>query len=75
MRLMALWQEWEIAAAERTMSNWWLSHCDPHLASLMSRDNGPFMACTEKEHRPLNALPLAPKNPRMWQGTVFEAQG
>jgi hypothetical protein len=28
----------------------------------MSRDNGPFMACTEKEHRPLGPLPLAPRN-------------
>lgn len=72
MRLMAMWQEWEMAIAEGTMSNWWLSHCDPHLAVLMSRDNGPFMACTEKEHRPLKPLPLAPRNPQVWQGTPFE---
>lgn len=74
MRLMAVWQEWEIAVAEGTMSNWWLSHCDPHLSVLMSRDNGPFMACTEKEHRPLKPLPLAPRNPQVWQGTPFERQ-
>lgn len=75
MRLMAMWQEWEIAVADGTMSNWWLSHCDPHLAVLMSRDNGPFMACTEKEHRPLKPLPLAPRNPRIWQDTAFAHPG
>ncbi len=60
MRLMSLWKEWERARSEGTMSNWWLDHCDPHLAVLMSRDNGPFMACTEKEHRPLGPLPVVP---------------
>jgi Domain of unknown function (DUF4913) len=71
MRLMAMWEEWEHAVEEGTMSNWWLDHCDPHMAVLMSRDNGPFMACTEKEHRPLGPLPLAPRNPQMWRNSVF----
>jgi Domain of unknown function (DUF4913) len=71
MRLMAMWEEWERAVAEGTMSHWWLDHCDPHMAVLMSRDNGPFMACTEKEHRQLGPLPLAPRNPQLWQDTVF----
>jgi Domain of unknown function (DUF4913) len=71
MRLMAMWEEWERAVEEGTMSHWWLDHCDPHMAVLMSRDNGPFMACTEKEHRPLGPLPLAPRNPQLWRDTVF----
>ena len=71
IRLMAMWQEWESAVADGGMSNWWLYHCDPHMAVLMSRDNGPFMACTEKEHRPLNALPLSPADPEAWKGTPF----
>jgi hypothetical protein len=60
MRLTAMWEEWTRARQEGTLSNWWLDHCDPHMAVLMSRDNGPFMACTEKEHRPLGPLPVAP---------------
>jgi hypothetical protein len=75
MRLMAMWEEWERAVDEGTMSNWWLDHCDPHMAVLMSRDNGPFMACTEKEHRPLSPLPLAPRNPQLWRDTVFTDGG
>lgn len=75
MRLMAMWEEWERAVEDSTMSNWWLDHCDPHMAVLMSRDNGPFMACTEKEHRPLGPLPLAPRNPQMWRNTVFTDPG
>ncbi len=71
MRLMAMWEEWERAVAEGMMSHWWLDHCDPHMAVLMSRDNGPFMACTEKEHRTLGPLPLAPRNPDLWRDTVF----
>jgi hypothetical protein len=71
MRLMAMWEEWERAVEDGTMSHWWLDHCDPHMAVLMSRDNGPFMACTEKEHRPLGPLPLAPRNPQLWRDTVF----
>jgi Domain of unknown function (DUF4913) len=65
MRLTALWEEWERARDEGTTSHWWLDHCDPHMAVLMSRDNGPFMSCTEKEHRPLGPLPLAPRIPQL----------
>jgi hypothetical protein len=71
MRLTAMWDEWERAVEEGTMSNWWLCHCDPHMAVLMSRDNGPFMACTEKEHRPLGPLPVAARNPPLGEGTVY----
>ena len=69
MRLMAMWEEWERAVDEGTMSNWWLDHCDPHMAVLMSRDDGPFMACTEKEHRALGPLPLARRNHQLWPDT------
>jgi hypothetical protein len=71
MRLTAIWEEWERAVKAGMMSHWWLDHCDPHMAVLMSRDNGPFMACTEKEHRPLSPLPMAPRNPQLWRDTVF----
>ncbi len=71
MRLTAMWEEWERAREEGTTSHWWLDHCDPHLAVLMSRDNGPFMACTEREHRPLGPLPLGPRNPQACRDTVF----
>jgi Domain of unknown function (DUF4913) len=71
MRLMAIWEEWERAVEEGTMSNWWLDHCDPHMAVLMSRDNGPFMGCTEKEHRPLSSLPLASRDARLGRDTAF----
>jgi len=69
MRLMAMREEWERAVEEGTMSNWWLDHCDPHMAVLMSRDDGPFMACTEKEHRALGPLPLARRYPQLWPDT------
>lgn len=75
MRLMAMWEEWERAVEEGSTSNWWLDHCDPHMAVLMSRDNGPFMACTEKEHRPLGPLPLAPRNPQLWRDVVATDAG
>ncbi|MFI9724540.1 DUF4913 domain-containing protein [Streptomyces sp. NPDC052396] len=70
-RLNAMWQEWEKAVAEGTMSNWWLYHCDPHLSVLMSKDSGPFMACKPGEHRQLDSLPLADSDPLLWLGSAF----
>ncbi|MEV4440929.1 DUF4913 domain-containing protein [Streptomyces sp. NPDC049577] len=70
-RLNAMWQEWEKAVAESTMSNWWLYHCDPQLAVLMSKDSGPFMACKPGEHRALEPLPLADSDPDLWLGSAF----
>ncbi|MGW3200115.1 DUF4913 domain-containing protein [Streptomyces sp. NPDC001118] len=70
-RLNAMWQEWEKAVAEGTMSSWWLYHCDPHLNILMSKDSGPFMACKPDEHRQLEPLPLADSDPGLWLGTAF----
>jgi hypothetical protein len=70
-RLNAMWQEWEKAVVEGTMSNWWLYHCDPHLNVLMSKDNGPFMACKPDEHRALEPLSLADSDPSLWIGSAF----
>jgi hypothetical protein len=70
-RLNAMWQEWEKAVVEGTMSNWWLYHCDPHLNVLMSKDNGPFMACKPDEHRALEPLLLADSDPMLWLGSAF----
>ncbi|MGW1807155.1 DUF4913 domain-containing protein [Streptomyces sp. NPDC002078] len=70
-RLNAMWQEWEKAVVEGTMSGWWLYHCDPHLNILMSKDHGPFMACKPDEHRQLEPLPLADSDPSLWLGTAF----
>ncbi|MFI9311130.1 DUF4913 domain-containing protein [Streptomyces triculaminicus] len=70
-RLNAMWQEWEKAVVEGTMSNWWLYHCDPQLAVLMSKDAGPFMACKPGEHRQLDPLPLAESDPLLWLSSAF----
>lgn len=78
-RLNAVWDEWEKARAEGTMSNWWNYHCDPALDRLMSRDNGPFMACRADgegaRHTRLDALPCEPSDPRLWQGAAFSEPG
>lgn len=74
-RLNAMWDEWEKARVEGTMSQWWIYHCDPHLAVLMSRDNGPFMACRAdgeaSRHTRLDPLPCAASDPRLWGGAAF----
>lgn len=74
-RLNALWDEWEKARVEGTMSSWWIYHCDPHLAVLTSRDNGPFMSCRADEqvtrHTRLDPLPCAPSDPDLWRGAAF----
>lgn len=43
-RFYALWQEWESARAESTMSAWWRDHFEPHWQQLTS-ENGPFRDC------------------------------
>lgn len=72
-RLNVLWQEWEKAVKEHSLSNWWLYHCDPHMNVLMSRDNGPFMACKPDEHRPkgAGALPFGEVDETLLAGTAF----
>ena len=58
-RLMALWYSWEHYRYEGPtgLSDWLLHHADPHMAVLMSKDNGPFMACTPARHSAQAALP------------------
>jgi hypothetical protein len=70
-RLNALWQEWEQARLDGTMSTWWLHHADPHLDRLMSKDNGPFMACRFDKHTELDPLPTAASDPQLWLGTAY----
>jgi hypothetical protein len=64
-RLNALWHEWEQARIDGAMSVWWLHHADPHLDRLLSRDNGPFMACKSEppKHTPLDPLPIEVSDP------------
>lgn len=67
-RLEALWRAWEILRLEPTlgMSVWWLHHADPHLAVLLSRDSGPFSACTPDRHVELDLLPTVEAPPDHW---------
>ena len=72
-RLNALWQEWEKARLDGTLSAWWIYHAGPHLDALMSRDSGPFMSCRPSEdgHTDLDPLPCAPSDSKMWQGSAY----
>jgi Domain of unknown function (DUF4913) len=70
-RLTVLWDEFERARNNQSMSDWWLHHLDPHLAVLMSKDNGPFMACKPNEHRDVEALPIGGPDPRLFRGSAF----
>ncbi|WP_232778379.1 DUF4913 domain-containing protein [Carbonactinospora thermoautotrophica] len=70
-RLNALWQEWEKARIEGTMSAWWLHHADPHLHALMNRDTGVFAACKPDRHTELDPLPVAESDPNLWLGPAF----
>lgn len=66
-RLEAMWRAWESLRLEPAlgMSVWWRDHADPQLAVLMSRDLGPFAACTPNKHSeelpdlPCDAAPAA----------------
>jgi hypothetical protein len=76
-RLNALWQEWEHARVEHTLSMWWITHADPHLRVLMSKDDGPFMACKPAEgsqqarHVELEPLPVSTSEPALWLSSAF----
>jgi hypothetical protein len=47
-RLDALWRAWEACRLDSGtgMSDWWLHHCDPQMAVLLSKE-GPFAASDE----------------------------
>lgn len=68
-RLESLWRAWEVLRLDETlgMSLWWRDHADPHLAVLLSRDAGPFAACTPQRHVDLPPLPSAAA-PAGWWG-------
>lgn len=59
-RLEALWRAWETLRLDPAfgISQWWRDHADPHLSVLLSRDHGPFAACTPTRHN--NDLPELP---------------
>ena len=59
-RIEALWRAWEAARADEKagMSTWWINHCDPHMAVLLSQD-GPFADSTD-ENRIGQPLPYEP---------------
>jgi hypothetical protein len=74
-RLDALWLSWEFLKDDGAlgMSNWWLSHVDPHMSVLMSRDNGPFASCKPELHRDdLKSLPHGYVNKRLFENTGFD---
>lgn len=71
-RLMVCWDEFEKAKVNKTTSDWFLHHLDPHLAVIFNKNSGPFMACTEKEHREIPALPLGKPDPKLFTGSVFK---
>lgn len=76
-RLNSMWQEWESARRENTMSAWWLTHADPHLAVLMNPNAGPFMGCKPAEgtnpgrHADLPALQISASEPPLWYASAF----
>jgi hypothetical protein len=70
-RLMTVWDEFEKAKVAKTTSDWFLHCLDPHLAVIFNKNNGPFMACTEKEHREIPALPLGKPDAKLFSGSVF----
>lgn len=72
-RLTAMWSAWEYLRLQGAlgMSTWWLHHADPHLAVLMSRDNGPFASCKPDRHTEVPPLPCEPAPPELWLGTAF----
>lgn len=61
-RLEALWRSWELLRLDpgEGGSNWWLGHCDPHMAKLLS-ENGTFRHCrtghAANRSKPLPATP------------------
>jgi hypothetical protein len=77
LRITALWETWEHFRHEGAlgMSTWLLHHADPHLAVLLSKDNGPFAACKPDRHTQLDPLPSAPAPAGMWAAAAFSDPG
>ena len=73
LRITAIWETWEHFRHEGAlgMSTWLLHHADPHLAVLMSRDNGPFTACKPDRHTLPDPLPTTPTPPGLWAAAAF----
>jgi hypothetical protein len=59
-RLGAMWAAWEVANADggSAMSQWWLSHFEPHWNILIDA-HGPFSGCGEGRCRHARRLPVA----------------
>lgn len=74
-RIVAIWSAWEHLRWEGALglSTWWLHHADPHLAVLMSKDNGPFSQCRPGKHTEEQPLECAPAPPGMWDHSAFSA--
>lgn len=73
-RLDSLWLSWEFLKDDGAMgmSNWWLSHADPHLQVLMSKDHGPFSSCKPELHRDdLHPLPHGYVDKKLFENTNF----
>jgi hypothetical protein len=72
-RLSVVWDTWEFYRWEGAtgLSEWLLHHADPHMAVLMSKDNGPFMRCNADRHTALPPLPCDPVPPGMLDLPAF----
>lgn len=75
-RLDALWRAWETLRRDAAlgMSVWWRDHADHHLTVLLSRDGGPFAACTPERHVELEPMPSTAA-PEGWWGVPAEDRG
>lgn len=72
LRITAIWEAWEHHRDEPLgMSTWLLHHADPHMAILLSKDNGPFAACKPDRHTLLDPLPTAPAPAELWSASAF----
>ena len=60
VRLHHLWLAWEEAKRIDTMSDWWVSHADPHLKELCDGEVGPMRRCSEYRHIPTKGLTVMP---------------
>lgn len=63
-RLDSLWTAFEQARLGKgsEQSDWWLHHCDPHMAVLMS-PRGPFRYCSNEDGHTKRLQPLRSKSP------------
>lgn len=72
-RLAAMHAAWEDSryGDALALSTWWLHHADPHLAMLLSKDNGPFSACKPDRHTQLAPLPCTPAPEGLFSSPAF----